>query len=219
MAIWRFPIVALVFGLAAFGGTATAQTSEERIGDAIGDLLVGAFQQARIESARRTWVEVDRDVLVCFERSNNVQVEQLIRQAISATDRRVRPYIQACTQQVSRERAAAAAAQARAMELAEQQRLEAEALAQRQEQERIAAEAAAAERRAVRRRELVTRYGAEDATAILAGEVRPGMSGEAVREALGVPQRIERVAPGEEMWTFSGLRVVLLNNSVTFIRR
>jgi|GEM_PF-2421762 len=224
--VWRFPCVVLALTLVAFGGAASAQTSEERIGDALGNLVVGAIQQARVESARRTWVEVDRGVLVCFERNNNVRVEQFIREAVSATDRRVRPYIQACTQQVAQERAAAAAAEARAADaraaalvLADQRRLETEALAQRQEEARAIAEAAAVAQRDERRRQLVARYGADQASAILAGDARTGMSGEAVREALGEPQRVERVAPGEEMWTYNSVRLVLINNRVTFVRR
>jgi hypothetical protein len=56
------------------------------------------------------------------------------------------------------------------------------------------------------------------ATAILAGQVQTGMTSEAVREALGEPRRIERAGPGEEMWTYDYVRVVLLNNRVTFVR-
>jgi hypothetical protein len=98
---------------------------------------------------------------------------------------------------------------------AEAERLRREAEQRQQEEERRRLEA----QREARRVSLTSRFGAETAALIQAGEVRIGMSGEAVREALGAPQRVERVAPGEEMWTYSNLRVVLLNNRVTFIRR
>jgi hypothetical protein len=99
----------------------------------------------------------------------------------------------------------------------ERERIEALAAEQRR-QEQLAAEAAAAEALEARRQQLVSRFGATQAEAILAGQVQNGMTGEAVREALGEPRRIERAGLGEEMWTYDYVRVVLLNNRVTFVR-
>jgi len=75
----------------------------------------------------------------------------------------------------------------------ERQRQDAENLRQVEERQRLEGE------RRARRVRLTARFGAEQAGAILAGEVLAGMSGEAVREALGEPRRVERVAAGEEM--------------------
>lgn len=135
---------------------------------------------------------------------------------------RLRPAQLRVTENVNRQAAQREREQREAAERAEteRQRQETERLRQEAEQRRQAEERRRLEaEREARRASLISRFGAEMAALILAGEVRAGMSGEAVREALGAPQRIERVAPGEEMWVYSNVRLVLLNNRVTFIRR
>jgi len=101
---------------------------------------------------------------------------------------------------------------------AERERIAAEAAEQRRQQQ-VAAEAAAAAAREARRDHLVPRFGSQQADAIIAREVLVGMTPEAVRESIGQPRRIERVAAGEEMWIYDSVRVVFLNNRVTFVRR
>jgi hypothetical protein len=198
---------------------AFAQSSEERLGDAIGgaigNLIVGSIRQAQINRARETWAEIDKDVIACIETQNNVRVEQLIQQTISATDRRLRPYINACNEYVAQQRAAAAAAAAEA----ERQRLVEEQLAEQRRQERIAAEAAAAAQREERRRQLVGRFGEAQAAAIAAGQVQVGMSSEAVLAARGQPSRIEQITPSEQIWHYGNERVFLANGRVTYLRQ
>jgi hypothetical protein len=208
------PLAAALLACGLGASPAQAQSGED-IGRALGGILANVLRQSQVASARRSWEQVDRDVLACFERRNNTTAEQLIQAAVPATDRRLQPYFDACSRELEQQRLAAAAA----AERAEQERRAAEALAEQQRQAQLVAEAEAAAAREERRRQLVARYGADQATAILAGEVRVGMSAEAVREAVGAPQRVDRVAVGEEMWIYDNMRVVVLNNRVSFVRR
>jgi hypothetical protein len=160
------------------------------------DVWVGTYGEARLRSAQ---LRVSEALTEEERRAARRRLEDDQRAARRAEEN---------ARRIEEERRAAAAR-------AEQQRLEAAALEARRIAERAAAEAAREERR----RDLISRFGAAHANAILAGDVAVGMSPDAVREALGAPRRIERVAPGEEMWVYDQLRVVLLNNRVTFVRR
>jgi hypothetical protein len=65
----------------------------------------------------------------------------------------------------------------------------------------------------------VERFGEANAEAILAGEIRVGMTRDAVLAARGAPSRREQVGSGEELWTYGAERVVILNGRVSYIGR
>ncbi len=121
------------------------------------------------------------------------------------------------TAEESERKATADAAERQRTELAaaaERQRLE----ASRAEASRVAEEARrASETQAARRANLTAKFGAQAATAILAGQINRGMTREQVLASRGNPTSRETISPSEEMWKYGNQRVVFSDGKVTFV--
>lgn len=175
---------------------------------------------AIIANARNSWMRVDEDVRSCMIHQQHAPLDAWVNQGITAEDYRVASYVQACQQAV-----AVARAQQQAAERARQAQQEAEEQARREQaeaderarQEQLAAEAAAKAQKEARRRELVGKYGVEIADAILAGQVRPGMTKDQVLASRGNPEKKEVIPPSDELWQYGSERIAMTNGKVTYV--
>ena len=77
------------------------------------------------------------------------------------------------------------------------------------EQQKQAAEA--------RHQGLVDKYGKAQADAIESHTVLIGMSKDAVREALGAPDRVDTIPPDDEMWVYGSQRISISKGKVTYV--
>ncbi len=202
------PAITLICAFAVLAGTAAPATAADtgRIVEGIFGALIGT---AREGEARNAWQKINVEVKTCLSKRINTTVGQLVQKAIYPTDPRLRPYMQACEQQV-------AEANARL----QQERRIAEL---RREQEEAAKEAAAVRnararaQKVARHRELVVKYGAKIASDIEAGQVRIGMTKEATIAAIGKPNSREVVPPNNELWSYGTKRIAFTNGKVTYV--
>ena len=111
--------------------------------------------------------------------------------------------------------AAAAEKEQRLQAAAERSRQAAEAAAARKRQAAQAA-AARAEREA-QRSAVVAKYGAGAADAILAGQVKKGMTPQQVVAAKGQPAKREPITAGNEQWYYPGARIIFTNGRVSYV--
>jgi hypothetical protein len=200
----RSLVAAIVLaGALVLPGAAFAQD----LGNAVANAIINSINRATINRASQSWDAVDKDVQTCLTTQHNLDISQLIQSGIGAADRRVRDPVAACNQFVAQQRVIS--------QQQEQQRVEAEQAAAALAAEQ--AQRAEADRDA-RRQQLVTRYGATTANAILSGHVLVGMNREQVLAARGEPNRREQLTPTDEMWHYGGERVVFANGRVTFVR-
>jgi hypothetical protein len=162
------------------------------------------FNKSIIESTQQAWAQVDPEVRSCLVRSN-LNPANFADRCIKPDDHRAAQYVNACRQLVERER------QARD---AEQRRVAAQNEAR--ERERQAAAAARA-RQEARKRELVAKYGAETADAILAGKIVKDMGQEEVMEVRGAPLRKDVISPQYELWVYADARIAFGNGKVTYV--
>lgn len=196
-----------------------ADAGSQIVGDFI-DALIEAGKADRRKKAYEAWKRLEGPIIGCLRQKYRIEPNNLIQRGIGPEDKRVRPYIASCQEELRQ-------AQARAAEEERQRRLAAAAQAER---ERLAQEAAereikrreeaeaariAAEREA-RIRDLNSRFPHSWVPKIIAGEIELGWTREAVREALGPPRSVVRTPDGSEMWTYDSLKVVFTNGKVTY---
>jgi len=68
-----------------------------------------------------------------------------------------------------------------------------------------------------RHKQLVDTYGQAQADAIEGHTVLVGMSKDAVREALGAPDRVDTIPPDDEMWVYGPQRISISKGKVTYV--
>ncbi len=172
--------------------------------EAVGDLPRAAAQYA---DAQRLLPSGDRDVTEALARVTGL----IAAQEVAARQEEERQAAEAAAAQ----QAAAAEKRRRDQAAAERSRQAAEAAAV---QKRKAAQAAAAKaEQDARRNAVVAKYGAGMADAILAGQVKKGMTAQQVLAAKGQPARRERITTGNEQWYYPGARIIFTNGRVSYI--
>jgi len=185
-----------------------------------GDLLGGLINAAIVQNAIKKWEKIDPQVRDCLANQYQGQPAQLAQQGIGPDDSRIVPYVHACEQQIAQARFQAEQAErARQAQIEAQQRANEDAARAQQQaiEAQAATEAAAKTQAAEHHRQLVAKYGADDAVAIEAGVVRKGMTKEAVLEARGEPNTKESIPPDAELWTYGSERISFANGKVTYI--
>lgn len=196
-----------------------------------GDIITTILNNAIVQGARKSWQQIDVDVRNCIASQYNVTTDTLADQGIGANDARVANALQTCNQLVAQQRYQQQQEQAR---IEEQQRVdrESEAAREKAEQNRLAEEKREAQEAERQRKEdlakadaerkahhqmLVARFGEDFASAIEAGQLRKGMSKDAVREARGAPQRIEKIPPDDELWIYASDRIAITKGKVSYV--
>lgn len=205
MRLRSFVFVPTLAGLASAVFATAARAEYRENGELIcTGAMARMFNKSIIESTQRAWAQVDPDVRSCLVRSN-LNPANFADRCIKPDDHRAAQYVNACRQLVERDR------QARE---AEQRRVAAQNEAR--ERERRAAAAVRAQQDA-RKRELVAKYGAETADAILAGKIIKDMGQEEVMEMRGAPLRKDVIPPHYELWVYADARVAFGNGKVTYV--
>ncbi len=185
------------------------------------DLAVDAAKASNVATACETWRSVDAaqpnhtwtvyNLGICAEAQGDYINAQALYQRASqlggASNRQVVASIQRVGRLLGAEQQLAAEDSAR--------RLEREAETRRVEQDAQRSRAA----QNARRNDLVSRYGATTADAILAGQVTAGMTPQQVIESRGQPNRREDLTPTEQIWHYGSERVMFSDGRVTFVRR
>lgn len=173
--------------------------------EAQGDFAAAGDQYRRAQSLGAA---ADRQVIASIARVNSLMTAE---QQLAAEQRR---------------RDEATAAEQRRVQDAAKARAAADAAARRDAataqaadaKRKQAATAAAQAARAARRADLVAKYGTPIADAILAGQIKVGMTREQVIASRGPPSSKEALGGGEEMWRYGATKVVFSNGRVTFVR-
>ncbi|HEB87486.1 MAG TPA: DUF4179 domain-containing protein [Gammaproteobacteria bacterium] len=200
--------ITLICVLAVLAGT-TAPAVASDAGGIVGGIFGALIGTVREGEARNDWQKVNREVKTCLSKRINVSIGQLVQKAIDPTDPRLRPYMQACEQQVAEANA----------QLQQERRI----AGLRREQEEAAKEAAAVRnaharaQKVARHRELIAKYGAKIASDIEARRVRIGMTKEATIAAIGKPNSREVVPPSNELWSYGTKRIAFTNGKVTYV--
>ena len=193
-------IIVLIFvGFQSNNVRADQSADAGKILEGLFGLAIGATQ---IQAAKKSWQKVDEEVQQCLIDKYKIYPAQLARNGIKATDRRVVPYIQECQRKIAQ------------AQFEQQQKIQAE---ERARQEKMAAEQAELERLEARKKMLTEKYGAEAADAIMNGRVLVGMSREEVIEARGNPDRVMKVPPSDEMWSYGSDRIILIDGKVSSV--
>ncbi len=206
-------VVVGFLSLALFPSMATAQvTACGPLEGPLGKLLGGLG----VTSADDSWQKLDPGVRQCVIKRLGMSVQELGRRCVTPTDQRVQPHVQSCSASVEKQkRDQAAADEAKRKAEARTRELQQQAAA-REREAKQAAEAAAQERKDARRRELAEKYG-DNADAILAGQIRQGMTKQEVFEARGAPRGRDVVPPMDELWRYNSGRVVFTDGKVTYL--
>jgi hypothetical protein len=176
-------IVALACLLVAYSADAQAQSD-------IGSAIVGTFLRG-IQSgmAASAWKAVDPQTQACLASQYNMNVSDLVAQAILPSDPRVAPDIQACQ----------SAAQNQAAPDPQQQA----SLGPRESAPKPG------------RAELRRKYGRKAADLIVAGQIAKGWNEEEVALAWGEPGDKDTSTPGQEIWNYGSDKVVFTRGRVT----
>ncbi len=84
-------------------------------------------------------------------------------------------------------------------------------------QDQIAQVEAQNQKAEARHKDLVARFGSDEAQDIENDKVTVGMSKDAVREALGPPDRVDTIPPDDEMWVYGSERISISKGKVTYV--
>jgi hypothetical protein len=81
----------------SFAPIATAQNNND-FGNAIGNILLNAIENARIQSIQKSWAQLDPAIAECLVSKYQMYPDQLAQSGISAKDSRLKQYIADCQQ-------------------------------------------------------------------------------------------------------------------------